>query len=104
MEIRNVGVIGGGLMGRQIALNAAIYGYEVKLTDNAQAVLDAVKAWAEEYLEGRVAKGRMSQEQVDAVKARFFVVEDIKAAVSDADLLSRRFWRKKTLSVLSLPR
>ena len=87
MEIRNVGVIGGGLMGRQIALNAAIYGYEVKLTDNAPAVLDAVKAWAEDYLVGRVAKGRMTQEQVDAVKTRFFVVEGIKAAVSDADLV-----------------
>lgn len=87
MEIRKIGVIGGGLMGRQIALNAAINGYEVKLTDNAQAVLDAVKAWEQEYLAGRVTKGRMTQEQVDAVKARFFVVDDIKVAVSDADLV-----------------
>ena len=50
MEIRNVAVIGGGLMGRQIALNAAIHGYQVKLTDSVAAVLDAVKAWEEEYL------------------------------------------------------
>ena len=31
MEIKNVAVIGGGLMGRQIALNTAIYPYEVYL-------------------------------------------------------------------------
>ena len=46
MEIRNVAVIGGGLMGRQIALNAAIYGYQVKLTDNYAPVLTAVREWA----------------------------------------------------------
>lgn len=87
MEIRNVAVIGGGLMGRQIALNAAIYGYEVKLTDSIPAVLDAVKAWSEEYLAGRIAKGRMTQEQVDEVKERFAVVDSIQVAVSDADLV-----------------
>lgn len=87
MKIQNVGVIGGGLMGRQIALNAAVYGYEVKLTDNAPAVLDAVKEWAEDYLAGRVAKGRMTAEQVEAVKKRFFVVDSTEKAVSDADLV-----------------
>ena len=87
MEIRNVAVIGGGLMGRQIALNAAIRGYQVKLTDSVAAVLDAVKAWEDEYLSGRVAKGRMTQEQVDQTKARFAVVDSIQAAVSDADLV-----------------
>ena len=87
MDIRNVAVIGGGLMGRQIALNAAIHGYQVKLTDSVAAVLDAVKAWEEEYLSGRIAKGRMTAEQVEQIKARFAVVEDIKTAVTDADLV-----------------
>jgi len=87
MEIRNVAVIGGGLMGRQIALNAAIYGYEVKLTDSIPAVLDAVKEWSEEYLAGRIAKGRMTKEQVEDAKARFAVVDSVQAAVSDADLV-----------------
>ena len=87
MKIQNVGVIGGGLMGRQIALNAAIYGYKVKLTDNAPAVLDAVKVWAEDYLNGRVAKGRMTAEQVEDVRGRFFVVDSTEKAVSDADLV-----------------
>ena len=87
MEIRNVAVIGGGLMGRQIALNAAIYGYRVKLTDSVPAVREAVEQWEQEYLAGRVAKNRMTQEQVDEVKARFAVVDSIQTAVSDADLV-----------------
>ena len=97
MEIHKVGVIGGGLMGRQIALNAAIYGYEVKLTDSIPAVLDAVKAWSEEYLAGRIAKGRMTQEQVDAVKGRFFVVDGTKVAVSDADLVIEAVLEKEDI-------
>lgn len=87
MKINNVAVIGGGLMGRQIALNAAIGGYQVKVTDSMEAVRQAVAEWEEEYLAGRVAKGRMTQEQVDAVKARFAVAEDIRTAVADADLV-----------------
>ena len=87
MNIRNVAVIGGGRMGRQIALNAAIYGYQVKLTDSMPAVLEAVKQWEEEYLAGRVTKGRMTQEKVDEVKPRFAVVDSIADAVADADLV-----------------
>ena len=87
MEIKNVAVIGGGLMGRQIALNAAIHGYNVKLTDSMDVVLKAVEQWAGEYFAGRIAKGRMSKEQVDAVNARFAVVGSIQEAVCDADLM-----------------
>jgi len=97
MEIKKVAVIGGGLMGRQIALNAAIYGYEVKLTDSAEAVLAAVEQWKEEYLSGRVAKGRMTQEQVDAVKGRFAVADSIGAAVSDADLVIEAVLEKEDI-------
>ena len=64
MEIKNICVVGGGRMGRQIALNAAIYGYGAAVYDVAPAVLEDVQKWAQEYLAGRVAKGRMTQEQV----------------------------------------
>ena len=87
MTIKNVCVIGGGLMGRQIALNSAIYPYNVTVTDTNGAVLEAVRTWSEEYLAGRVSKGRMTQEQVDCIKARFHVVDDLAEAVKDADLV-----------------
>lgn len=87
MEIRKVAVIGGGLMGRQIALNASISGYETKVTDSIEGVRVAVESWKEEYLAGRIAKGRMTEEQVAEIKARFSVVENIQSAVCDADLV-----------------
>lgn len=80
-------VIGGGAMGRQIALNTAIHGYEVAVCESFPAALASLESWKEEYLSGRVAKGRMTQEQVDQVKTRFAVVENIQAAVTEADLV-----------------
>ena len=87
MDIQKVAVIGGGLMGRQIALNAAIYGYQVKVTDISEKVRADVKSWEDEYLAGRIAKGRMTAEQVEGIKTRFQIVESIQAAVCDADLV-----------------
>ena len=55
-------VIGGGAMGRQIALNTAIHGYDVVVCESFPAALASLESWKEEYLAGRVAKGRMTQE------------------------------------------
>ena len=87
MEIRRVAVVGGGLMGRQIALNAAIHGYETKVTDSIEAVRENISVWKDEYLAGRLAKGKMTEEQIAEIKARFAVAENIEAAVCDADLV-----------------
>ena len=87
MEIRKVAVVGGGTMGRQIALNAAISGYETKVTDTVPAVRESVRKWAGEYLAGRIAKGRMTKEQVEETEKRFLVTESTEEAVGDADLV-----------------
>ncbi|MBQ3134455.1 MAG: 3-hydroxyacyl-CoA dehydrogenase family protein [Oscillospiraceae bacterium] len=80
-------VIGGGAMGRQIALNTAIHGYEVAVCESFPSALESLESWKETYLAGRVEKGRMTQEQVDAVKARFSVTDDLATACRDADIV-----------------
>ena len=87
MSIQKVAVIGGGLMGRQIGLNTAIYPYEVKLFDLNPEVRIAVQKWEDEYLAGRIAKGRMTPEQVEGIRSRFCIVDTMKEAVEDADLV-----------------
>jgi len=87
MKIQNVCVIGGGLMGRQIALNTAIYPFQVKLTDNNPSVTENVRTWADEYLAGRIAKGRMTEEQVAGIRSRFSVVDSMEEALAGADLV-----------------
>jgi 3-hydroxybutyryl-CoA dehydrogenase len=86
-SIQNVCVVGGGTMGRQIALNAAINGYKTTLTDTMPDILAAVSKWAPEYLEGRVSKGKLNPEQVTAILARFKVVGNLEEAVKDTDLV-----------------
>ena len=85
MKIQNICVVGGGLMGRQIALCAAIYGFKATVYDLKPEVVEAVKVWEDEYLAGRIAKGRMTEEQVAGIKERFSVVGDLKEAVKGVD-------------------
>lgn len=86
-QIKKVGVIGGGLMGRQIALNTAIYGYKTYITDAKPDILVAVEEWAGDYLQVRVEKGRMTQAEADDALARFHVVETLEKCVSGAQLV-----------------
>ncbi len=86
MAIKKVFVAGGGQMGRQIGLNSAIYGYDVTVYDKVPEVVENVKAWEEEYLAGRIAKGRLTEEQVEETKSHFSVTGDINEG-ADADLV-----------------
>ena len=87
MKIKQVAVIGGGMMGRQIALGIAIHGFTAWVTDSNEAILTQVRDWAEEYMAGRVAKGRMTQEKADEIKGRFHVADTLEEAVREADLV-----------------
>ena len=84
-EIKKIMVAGGGLMGRQIAMCAAIKGVDATVYDVKPEVLTAVEAWAEEYLAGRIAKGRMTAEQVAETKTRFRVEADLKKSLEGVD-------------------
>ena len=85
--MKKCAVIGGGAMGRQIALNTAIHDYEVVVCESFPAARESLKAWEEEYLAGRIAKGRMTEEQVAGIKARFSVTDDLAAACKGADVV-----------------
>ena len=85
MEIKRLAVVGGGRMGRQIALCASIAGVDATVYDLMPAVLEDVAKWEEEYLAGRIAKGRMTEEQVATIKTLFHVEADLAKAVADVD-------------------
>ncbi len=85
MDINSICVVGGGTMGRQIALNTAIYGLNAKVYCRRENVRDEVIAWMEEYMSGRIKKGRMTEEKVASAKALFKVTSDFDEAVKDVD-------------------
>ncbi len=91
MSIKTVVVIGAGAMGQQIAMNTAISGlphdYKVILCDPFPSAVEKAKSWSADYLTGRVAKGRLTQEAVDEISANLTFTEDVDSAAAQADLV-----------------
>jgi 3-hydroxybutyryl-CoA dehydrogenase len=69
-QIKNVGVLGAGLMGHGIAQVAAQAGYEVVLRELDEGTLAKGIAKIEKQLARAVEKGKSSQEDADAVRGR----------------------------------
>ena len=86
-NMKKCAVVGGGAMGRQIALNTAIYGYQVAVCESVEAVRTSLEDWKKEYLAGRIAKGRMTEDQVLQIKQRMYVTDDLSQACKDADIV-----------------
>ena len=90
-DIHTVVVVGAGAMGRQIAMNTALkgrsFGYQVINCDAYQGALDNAKAWAADYLVGRVKKGRVTQEEADQVAAALTFSTDVEGSAAKADLV-----------------
>ena len=86
-NINKVCVIGAGLMGKQIALNAALSGFTTCLFDSFPDAADKAAVWAKDYLADRVGKQKMTQVQADAAAAHFSVSKDLTVAATGADLV-----------------
>jgi 3-hydroxybutyryl-CoA dehydrogenase len=70
MEIRNIGVIGAGIMGSGIAQVAALSGRDVLLVDISAAAIERGTAAIAGSLDRMVTKGRLAQADRDAALAR----------------------------------
>jgi len=86
-DIKNVCVVGAGNMGHQISLLCAISGYKVVCTDISKEMLDKASKFADNYLAGRVSKGKMKDEDAKKVKARLSFTPNMAIAAKDADLV-----------------
>ncbi len=70
-EIKTVGIVGFGVMGAAIGLNAAGAGYKVVYKElNDELVASMYDRWVVKALKKRVEKGKMTQEQMDQVTSR----------------------------------
>ncbi len=87
MEIAKIAVIGAGNMGHQIALCAALSGFQVKCTDTNAEILDKAIRFADDYLQERVIKGKLSQEAADQARINIAFVSTVEEAAADADLV-----------------
>jgi len=87
MEINKIAVIGAGNMGHQIAMCAALSGFQVKCTDTNPDILEKAISFADNYLKERVTKGKLSEEAANQARQNIAFTANIEEAVSDADLV-----------------
>jgi 3-hydroxybutyryl-CoA dehydrogenase len=85
-EIRNVGVLGCGLMGSGIAQVAAMAGYKTTVRDVAQPFLDKGRAGIGKSLDKFVEKGKLTAEQREAALGRLAFVTDV-SALRESDIV-----------------
>jgi 3-hydroxybutyryl-CoA dehydrogenase len=87
MEIKTIGVVGAGNMGRQIALVCALSGFKVYCTDSMAPVLKSAESFAGQWLSDRVEKGKLQASVVEEIKKRLCFTGDLAVAAKDADLI-----------------
>ena len=86
-SIERVAVVGAGTMGAQIAQQAALHGYPVRLYDLSADQLNRAAASNRSHLDRRVAKGTLSASDAAAALGRVRPEPDLARAVADVDLV-----------------
>jgi 3-hydroxybutyryl-CoA dehydrogenase len=102
-EIKTVGVVGAGLMGHGIAQVAATAGFEVVVREVDDAALAKGLGKIEKQLARAVEKGKSSQEDADAIRARLSGTTDygelagcdlVIEAITEDLALKLEMWRE----------
>ena len=87
MAVKNITVLGSGVMGHGIAQVSATAGYNVVLRDIKQEFLDKAMGKIKWSLDKLVSKEKISKEEGDAIFSRIKPVVDLSEAVKDAELV-----------------
>ena len=87
MEIKNITVLGSGIMGHGIAQVSAMAGYNVVLRDIEQQFLDKAMEKIKWSLDKLVSKEKISENERDEIFSRIKPIVDLKDAVHDSDLV-----------------
>jgi len=108
MTIKTIGVIGAGTMGNGIAQVFAHAGYDVRLVDVAQPMLDRARATIEKSLAKFVEKGKLAADARDAALSRLSAYTSleslaevdyvVEAIVENAEVKRDLFTRLDTIT------
>ena len=87
MDVKTIGVIGAGTMGRGIAYAAAYGGYRTILEDVSPEMLEQGIAYIRQNLEEGVARGKVTEEQRNIALANLTTSRSVEDPCREADLL-----------------
>lgn len=85
--IKNVVVVGSGVMGRGIAYVSAVGGYSVIQVDASETALQNAQNELYNIFEKDLSRGKITEEEVEAAKNNLQFSTDLKNAVKTADLV-----------------
>jgi 3-hydroxyacyl-CoA dehydrogenase len=86
--INRVLIVGAGTMGRQIAFQCALHGFDTVTYDVSDSVLERCRARHQRFARFFVEVRGEDQQQVDAALARISYTCDLAAATREVDLVS----------------
>jgi len=87
MEIKNVCVLGAGLMGNGISQVCAQAGFQVTMRDIEQRFIDAGMNTIRKNLSRDVEKGKRTKGEMEAILGRITPTLDLKEAAGNADVV-----------------
>jgi 3-hydroxybutyryl-CoA dehydrogenase len=86
-DIKKICVVGAGNMGHQISLQAALCGYKVSCVDVSKEQLAKARKFAETWVPGRIAKGKLDEDRGKKALAYLSFTSVLNEAASDADFV-----------------
>ena len=86
-HIRDVSIIGAGLMGHGIAIEFALAGYDVRLHSRSEQSIDRARGMIRESLQRMCELGSVPGEQAELAPTRIRMSTDLAEMVEDADLV-----------------
>ncbi len=87
MDIKNVTVLGAGIMGRGIAYASLVGGYTTYLVDVHDDILDSARNDIARFIEQGIRRGKIHQETRTRFESHFFTSTDFEGMVKDADFV-----------------
>jgi 3-hydroxybutyryl-CoA dehydrogenase len=87
MEVKTIGVIGAGTMGRGIAYAAALAGYRTILEDVMPEMLAKGTAWIAQAFDEGVKRGKLTGEETASALAKVETVSSVEEVSREADFL-----------------
>jgi 3-hydroxybutyryl-CoA dehydrogenase len=87
MEVKTIGVIGAGTMGRGIAYASALGGYRTILEDVMPEMLTKARAWIAVAFDEGAKRGKLAAEKAAAAVKRISTASSVEDAARESDFL-----------------
>jgi 3-hydroxybutyryl-CoA dehydrogenase len=87
MEVKTIGVIGAGTMGRGIAYASALGGYRTILEDVMPEMLSKARAWIGQAFDEGAKRGKLAAEEAAAALKRISTASSVEDACRECDFL-----------------